>query len=140
MRTNVYPTLSIHLGRFLSRTVRMPLASPLPSGPKTVEILRTDEKGSDVNLATFLLVDAFKGDCDVSVVISNDSDLAMPIRVARETLGLAVGVVNPHPVSKRSRALEPTFFKQLRNSVLPACQFPARLSDAQGEIVRPEGW
>jgi len=118
----------------------MPLSEPSPFGPRTVEVIRTDEKGSDVNLATSLLLDAFQGDCEVSVVISNDSDLATPIRMVRETLGLAVGVVNPHPVGKRSRALEPTFFKQLRTSVLPACQFPDRLWDARGEIVRPEGW
>ena len=134
------PTVSIHLCRFLSRPVRMPLRNPSRIGPRTVEVLRTEEKGSDVNLATYLLLDAFEGDCEVAVVISNDSDLATPIKVVRERLGVAVGVVNPHLAGRRSRALEPTFFKQLRPSVLPACQFPDRLADDRGEITRPEGW
>jgi len=39
----------------LTSTVRMPLAKPLPGGPRTVEVIKTEEKGSDVNLATYLL-------------------------------------------------------------------------------------
>jgi hypothetical protein len=37
-------------------------------GPRTVEVIRT-EKGSDVNLATYLLADAFRRDCEAAVVI-----------------------------------------------------------------------
>ena len=102
--------------------------------------MKTEEKGSDVNLATFLLLDAFKHDCDVAVVISNDSDLKLPIEVAQRELGLRVGVVNPHPPHRRSRALQPTFFKQLRTSVLAACQFPPAPTDARGEIHKPARW
>jgi len=50
------PNVSIHLGKFLQSSVRMPLASPKLGGPKTVEVLKTEEKGSDVNLATYLLI------------------------------------------------------------------------------------
>lgn len=35
-----------------------PLSSPRPGGPRTVEVVKTEEKGSDVNLATYLLIDA----------------------------------------------------------------------------------
>lgn len=38
---DVNPIISIHLGHFLSSTCRMPLASPTPEGPKTVEVLKT---------------------------------------------------------------------------------------------------
>lgn len=117
----------------------MPLAQPR-RGVRTVEVVKTEEKGSDVNLATYLLLDAFKGDCDVAVVISNDSDLKLPIEVAQHELGLRVGVVNPHPPSRRSRALQPTFFKQIRSSALAACQFPPVLADARGEIRKPARW
>jgi hypothetical protein len=97
----------------------MPLANPRPGGARTVEVIKTEEKGSDVNLATFLLLDAFKRDCNVAVVISNDSDLKLPIEVAQNELGIRVGVVNPHPPARRSRALQPTFFKQIRGSARP---------------------
>jgi hypothetical protein len=37
-------------GHFLSHHVRMPLANPGIGQPKTVEVIKTEEKGSDVNL------------------------------------------------------------------------------------------
>lgn len=134
------PGLSIHYGHYLSHITRMPLAHPRRGGARTVEVVKTEEKGSDVNLATYLLLDAFKGDCEVAVVISNDSDLKLPIEVAQAELGLQVGVVNPHPPGRRSRALQPTFFKQIRPSALAACQFPPVLRDGRGEIRKPARW
>jgi hypothetical protein len=68
--------VTIHYGKFLQSTVRMSLAAPPPGWPKTVEVIKTEEKGGDVNLATYLLVDAFRKDSDAAVVISNDSDRA----------------------------------------------------------------
>jgi hypothetical protein len=133
------PSLSIHYGHYLSHVARMPLANPR-GGVRTVEVVKTEEKGSDVNLATYLLLDAFQRDCDVAVVISNDSDLMLPIELAQSVLGIRVGVVNPHPPARRSRALQPTFFKQIRTSALRASQFPAVLRDARGEIRKPERW
>jgi hypothetical protein len=47
------PHVSIHLGHFLTSHVRMPLAVPPARGPRTVEVIKTEEKGSDVNLATY---------------------------------------------------------------------------------------
>jgi hypothetical protein len=134
------PGLSIHYGHYLSYVVRMPLANPLPGGSRMVEVVKTEEKSSDVNLATLLLLDAFRRDCNVAVVISNDSDLKLPVEVAQHELGLRVGVVNPHPPVRRSRALRPTFFKQIRPSALAACQFPPVLRDAQGEFRKPRSW
>jgi uncharacterized LabA/DUF88 family protein len=134
------PGLSIHYGHYLSHETRMPLANPRPGGARTVAVVKTEEKGSDVNLATFLLLDAFQHDCDVAVVISNDSDLKLPIEVAQEQLGIKVGVVNPHPAGRRSRALKPTFFKQLRTSALVTSQFPPMLNDANGQIHKPAAW
>jgi uncharacterized LabA/DUF88 family protein len=134
------PSLSIHYGRYLSYVVRMPLANPPPGSRRMVEVLKTEEKSSDVNLATLLLLDAFRHDCDVAVVISNDSDLKLPIEVAQHELGLRFGVVNPHPSARRSQALRPTFFKQIRPSALADCQFRPVLRDAQGEIRKPKSW
>ena len=73
-------------------------------------------------------------------VVTNDSDLAEPIRVAEAELGVRVGVVNPHPAPRRSHTLEATFFKQLRPSTLGACQLPLTLHDATGSIHKPPSW
>ncbi|MDH2423898.1 NYN domain-containing protein [Sphaerisporangium sp. TRM90804] len=137
------PVVSIHLGRFQVTTARMRLARPPVTGPKTAEVLKVEEKGSDVNLATHLLADAFRKDCRAAVVISNDADLAEPVRLVCHELRLPVGIVNPHRVHRRSVSLErvsPTFFRQIRPSVLKACQLPEKVMDGQGAICRPESW
>jgi hypothetical protein len=137
-------SVTVHEGHFLTHVTRMPLAHPEPDGPKTVEVVKTEEKGSDVNLATYLLRDGFLGDYQTAVVVSNDSDLCEPIRVVMAELGLRVGVVNPHPAFRRSRALEklePTFFKQLWEPTLRRSQFPDLITDARGRTIsRPLGW
>src|SRR5450432_213067 len=52
------PNLEITLGHFLTKNVRMLLANPVPGRPPTVEVVKTEEKGSDVNLAVQMLHDA----------------------------------------------------------------------------------
>jgi uncharacterized LabA/DUF88 family protein len=118
----------------------MRLAHPLPNGPQTVEVVKTEEKGSDVNLATYLLVDAFDKDCDVAAIISNDSDLKSPIELVRSRLGIHVGILNPH--QNRSRALYnmADFYKPIRKGPLGASQFPPTLTDAHGVITKPAAW
>lgn len=134
--------LTIHLGHFHQNKVRMPLADPSPGGPKTVEVIKTEEKGSDVNLATYLLLDAAGGECDTAVVMTNDSDLVEPIRLVQSRFGIRVGVINPHPVKYRSRSLKDaaTFFKQLRESAIAGCQFPLVLDDSSGTFQKPSTW
>lgn len=51
--------VSIHYGRYQSNIVKMPLANPARGQSRMVEVIKSEEKGSDVNLATHLLVDAF---------------------------------------------------------------------------------
>ena len=87
------PEVRIHFGSFLTNVVRLPLAQPVAGRPRTVEVLRTEEKGSVVNLATRLLVDGFTHAYDTAVVISNDSDLRAPIEAARGELGLVANDV-----------------------------------------------
>ena len=72
------PGLEIHFGEFRERIKSRPLARPRPDLPRYVRIRDTEEKGSDVNLATRLLVGGFTGDYQQAVVVSNDSDLGRP--------------------------------------------------------------
>lgn len=134
------PNLSVHYGHFLAHPVRMPLVNPPPSGPKTVEVIRTEEKGSDVNLATYLLYDGFRGDYEVAVVVSNDSDLLEPIRIVRRELGLTEGILNPQKRPSRVLAQEADFLKQIRAGALKASQFPTTLKDAHGTVTKPKEW
>lgn len=135
-----FPLIEIHEGHFVTRPTRMALVNPPRRGPQTAEVWKTEEKGSDVNIATYLLLDAFQHRCDTAVVISNDSDLAEPIRIARSEVGIKVGIINPHKPQFRSRRLQGTFFKQLRHNVLAQVQLPPTIHTSQGVIRKPSAW
>jgi len=135
------PNVTIHLGHFLTSEVFMPLAQPASTGLKTVKVIKTEEKGSDVNLATYLIIDAMRGDCDIAAVVSNDSDLCEPIRIVQQEIKQPVGLLNPHP--KPSQALlklKPAFVRPIRSGPLSASQFPAQMTDARGKFTKPTVW
>lgn len=77
------PDLDIILGHFLTNTVRMPLANPT-AWSKTAEVIKTEEKGSDVNLAVHLVNDAWLNRFECAVIVSNDSDLAESLRLVKK--------------------------------------------------------
>lgn len=138
------PSLSVHRGQFRTDPRRRPLAHPIPGVSRTVEVLETREKGSDVNLATFLLMDGYKNDYEQAVVISNDSDLALPIKMVRDELGFPVGVVNPSASNKVPTTKElqdaATFMKRIWTKTLKGCLFPDALVDKNGTITKPVEW
>ena len=139
------PRLEIHEGHFLSHAVAMPLATTRKTGAKTVLVIKTEEKGSDVNLATMLLVDGFQDRYDVAAVISNDSDLALPIRMVRQILHKPVVVFNPHamnPKSKPSKTLRQVAsqYRPIRAGALASSQFAPSLVDANGGFNKPAKW
>lgn len=138
------PHLTVHLGHFLTRPVTRALVKPPKRGPKFREVWQTEEKGSDVNLASHLLIDGFRARYDLAVVISNDGDLKEPVRFVREELDAPVGVFNPHKA--RSWALSPrvlpmgSYYRPIKASHVRQCQFPDVLADAKGEIRKPSRW
>ena len=134
------PGLTIHYGHLVSRRKHRPLAHPTSSSPPMVEIVDIEEKGSDVNLATYLLLDGFDDEYELAVVVSNDSDLELPIRKARIRLGKQIGVIDPS--RRRSFQLKEaaSWYRPLREGPLSASLFPDALSDAQGAITKPSGW
>ena len=85
------------------------------------------------------LVDAFRGEYEAAVVISNDSDLKAPIEAARTEFGLIVGVAIPNVRVRRS-ALPADFYRRIRKGALAASQFPPTLRDENGTITRPPSW
>lgn len=133
------PNLSVHYGQFLHSKKWKPRADSLTIPPKMVQVLHTEEKGSDVNLATCLLVDAFDGDFDAAVVITDDSDLVEPIRIVRKKFRRHVTVLSPRGRS-RELSLAATRFYKIEEAALRASQFPPTLQDANGTITKPRGW
>ena len=135
------PRISIHLGHFLTHEVTMPDAAAWNAGRCIGQrVIKTEEKGSDVNLATLLLMDAFDDLFDCAVIVSNDSDLKEPIAQVRQRFGKTIGILNPQ--RRVSGALAPLahFIKAIRPGAIAAAQFPAAMRDATGAFSKPPRW
>lgn len=139
--------IKVHLGNFVERTKHGVLASrpPCTSNPPClagrVRVMVREEKGSDVNLATVLLRDAFLGDFEQAVVISNDSDLAGAIRVVRVDTRLPVHVVSPHATATKALRRAATSWSVLDQSLLGKHQLPPVITLQDGTtLLKPRNW
>jgi uncharacterized LabA/DUF88 family protein len=132
------PNLTIHYGQFRTRPTRLPLSNTTPI--KLVYVDRTEEKGSDVNLASYLLLDGFKKSYETAVLITNDSDLETPVRFVRQELKLPIGILNPHSTHSSCLRQYANFTKRIRQSDVAAAQFPNELTDAHGKFTKPPSW
>lgn len=137
---------SVFLGKFRVDTrvmPRHPTEYDLDGQPIQVKVKKTEEKGSDVALASRLLIDAMRGESDIYVVCTNDSDLVMPLRLAREELGRKVGLLSPMQPKRASNELKqtnPAWHRQITPEDLAACQFADELYDQTRAIRRPDRW
>ena len=119
--------------------------------PQRVQVERTEEKGSDVNLATHLLYDNCINATDESVVISNDADLVLPIEIVTTKLNKVLIVVNPNRtrmvqkfkrcrISRDLKRVATSCVASINESVLVKAQFQSTLSDSMGQFTKPNSW
>lgn len=152
------PNLTIKKGFFLTKPSKKrrvyPLYGPNPKIPNPanypISVWKVEEKGSDVNLATSLLLDAAAGGFDDAWVITNDSDLAWPIQMARKTYRVRIGVFKPQrPAGFSSGLTRPDshhlilaarWFRRIEEAHLAASQFPQSLTDKDGVFSKPPTW
>jgi len=134
------PRLEIHYGHFLTHPVRLPLVHPRPGQDPFVEVFKTEEKGSDVNLATHLLHDAYQHRFECAIVVSGDSDLVEPVRIVINELKKPVGILNPQQRPCRVLQAHATFYRHIRPSALAKSQFSPTLQDNQGTFSKPASW
>lgn len=108
-----------------------------------------EEKGSDVNLATFLVRDAALNEYDTALLVSNDSDLVNAVRIARLDFGRRVVVVSPVINGPRGKKVRVT--NQLRDAadqslvldvtLLKNCRLADPALDSEGrEVHCPAEW
>ena len=132
------PHFGVYYGHFLSHTVRMANANPPPN---TVEVIKTEEKGSDVTLAVQLLNDAWLDAYDCAVIVSNDSDMAESMKLIRHHHPKKVlGLITPGQDTRTSEQLKQHshFVKKIRNSILKECQLPEQIPGTT--IRKPADW
>ena len=138
------PEIEIHYGAFLSHNIFMPLAHPVDENVfrkkiKFANIVKTEEKGSDVNLALHLLNDAWLGEYECAVVVSNDSDLAEALKLVKTQHKKMIGLVTPnrtHPSKELMKYAD--FNKRVRKGVLKSSQLPDPIPGTK--IHKPKVW
>jgi uncharacterized LabA/DUF88 family protein len=132
------PEVEVHWGSFITSEKYRPKV-PVVVPKKYIKVVLTEEKGSDVNLASHLINDGWKNLYDVAVVVSSDSDLVEPIRIVKEELGKTIGIISPHDnLSEKLKSIPPSFVKHISTTALRKSQFPAELPKTN--IKKPDSW
>jgi hypothetical protein len=115
--------------------------SPVPNAKFMVSYAYHEEKGSDVNVASHLLLDVLAGTIDAAIVITNDSDLRLPIQQSRDRV--PVGTVNPSAGrlagdlrGKPDDGVGRHWWRRLTESDIRTHQLP----DPCGGFTKPSPW
>lgn len=102
---------------------------------------RNEEKRSDVNLASHLMIDLLMESIDGAIIVSNDADLSFPIKFARTRI--PVGVINPRGtqtvgdlMGKVTDGVGSQWWYRLTADDLLANQLPETI----GHLYRPAAW
>lgn len=134
------PSITIHYGQFTRHPKFMRRAEEGHSEPY-VKVWRSEEKGSDVNLASYLLADAFQDRMDMAILVSNDSDFAEAITIAREEAQKTVLVYSPqhNKISKKLREVSDGIFP-VRASYLKKSSLPKKISTKHKPLTMPRDW
>ena len=113
----------------------------VPDAQFMVSYLNVEEKGSDVNVASHLLMDVLEGDVDAAIVISNDSDLRFPIQSCRQRV--PIGTINPSSAylagdlrGEPDEGAGRHWWYSLSREDFLQCQLP----ESVGSTTRPSGW
>lgn len=153
------------MGNYVARVATAPLATPdrrgrpqlttaawplqvrdhdgvdVPQASFMASVARREEKGSDVNVASHLLIDVLTNRVDAAIVISNDSDLAYPIGYVRSLVPL--GLVNPTAGYRAGKlagdhrdGVGDHWWYQLTDGDVRGAQLPERIA----HLRRPQPW
>lgn len=101
-----------------------------------------NEKMTDVNIATQLLLDAYQDNYDTAILVSGDSDLVPPIKAVHENFpNKRIVVFFPPSRYNQSVAAVSKGNMVLGRKTLVSNQFPPEVTKASGFILRkPTPW
>lgn len=125
---------------------------PMPKHPaeigddgKLVRVMvrKTEEKGSDVNLAVRMLLDAHRNQASLYCMLTNDSDQVTTIKTLQEDVKVDVGWISPLPTLRQSKELKktnPAVVACVTAADLMASQFPDQVPYGRQTLHRPASW
>jgi hypothetical protein len=131
--------IEVHYGHFLSKIKRRPTVQ----APHVfVDVHDTEEKGSDVNLASFLLNNGYSDRYEAALVMTQDTDLFEPLRMVTENLKKVVGLVwldGQQPGGRLTRVT--SFVRHVTQARLAKAQFDNPTMARNGHLVhKPDEW
>jgi hypothetical protein len=140
------PELKVILGKFTSHPRWTPFAEQQSSQLRAnshlfANVIKPEEKGSDVNIAVHLVNDAWHGRFDAAVVVSNDSDLGEALRIVRVERQKEVILLTPPKFhDKRSKVLKKSASRcmSIRITELGSSQLPNPIPGTQ--YYKPASW
>lgn len=148
----MYPDLmEFHYGHFLTHSKNM---KKYDNPEESVKVIKTSEKGSDVNLAVHYLNDAWKNNFNCGIIVSNDSDLAAALKLTEENFpdkkrGLIIPIDMDRqrtlPEYKRKKVsnkltqyVNCKMVRTVRESTLKKSQLPDTIP--KSNIYKPKAW
>ena len=130
-------------GYYQRQDAKMPFRfEPCKSCRPYADVVRIEEKRSDVNLATAMMIDFHEDKADSFVVISGDADLIAPIDYIRRVGGRNVVVFNPHASISGDLKRHATFYKNIQRDLPLSCRLPDKITyGSHGRIIHcPDAW
>lgn len=104
-------------------------------------VVKLEEKRSDVNIATEMLMDAISENADAFTLITGDSDLAAPVQAIRYQLKKPIAVFNPHKATCLELKRFASFYKNIPADLPAQCQLPYNITLPDGTTIHaPTGW
>jgi len=141
LQTN--PKIEVKLGYFSTHEVRMPNAEDFRKGKITlVDVVKTEEKGTDVNLAVQMAVDAVRNDFDYAMLFSNDSDMAYAVQIASQECKKKVGLyIARKAVLSKVLKENVSYIRSITPAILAAHQFPNEIKTSSERVIKkPKDW
>ncbi|MDR1071026.1 MAG: NYN domain-containing protein [Rickettsiales bacterium] len=136
--------IDVYLGFFSIKRTKMPKADDFFEAGKIVpvEVAKTEEKGTDVNLAVQLVADAFHDRFDYAMLFSNDSDMAHAVRIAAEDCKRRIGLyIDRKATSFKALHENVCYVGRLTPKILAESQLPDRMILKDGAVIkRPKDW
>lgn len=138
------PVVEPVLGNFKAKRVKCGLSACNYTGDRFFQTL--EEKRTDVNIAVYMLDDAYQDVCDQFVLVSGDSDLVPAIKMIRSRFPnkkVTVYVPASHPTRGFAVELRSVAHKHrdLPLNLLQHAQFPATVPNGSGAtLTKPAAW
>jgi len=141
---SLVPTLNITFGKIISRDKlypQVPLRIDYLGDPVLAKVRVTQEKGSDVALASQMVFDAMRSLAELYVLVSNDSDFEPTLRLIHSHVNAKLAILSPsHKPSPSLLFSKELVVRTIRDSVLAASQLPDVVVVGGNRVSRPSDW